>query len=99
MVHPSYTASQVAAELARCSITSTVLEAASGVIALLIVSLTGQLWNVGIHRVFNQTSEQFTGRLARRSAVCEHLGSGAHWKRHSFTTGCTSTSLTQRASK
>lgn len=40
MVHLNYNASHIAVALARCTITSTVLEAASGVIALLISSLT-----------------------------------------------------------
>jgi hypothetical protein len=47
MVHPIYTVSQVTVELERCIVTSTVLEAASGVIAMLTVSLTGQPMKCG----------------------------------------------------
>jgi hypothetical protein len=46
-MHPNYTVFQVAVELARCIVTSPLLEAASDVIAMLIVSLTGQSMESG----------------------------------------------------
>jgi hypothetical protein len=47
MVHLNYTASRIAVALAQCIITSIVLEAASGVIAMLISSLTGPSMKCG----------------------------------------------------
>jgi hypothetical protein len=71
MVHPIYTVSQVAVELEQCTGTPTVLEAASGVITMLTVSLTGQLMKCG--SIMRVQPDLRAVHRSNRSSICLYL--------------------------